>query len=426
MERFIGVVGFVALILFAVILSNNRRRISLHTLVVGLLLQGGIGVLLLYWEKGRNAVLWLAEQVTACFVFAERGTAFLFGHLADTDHAALFGFQFAWRSLPLVLFFSTGMTLLFHFRIMQQVVRCFTVIMSRVMKTSGVESLVACANIFIGQTEAPFLVRPFLKTCTRSELAAIMVSGFGTVSAAAMMAIIGMGISAEQMIIASCMAAPASLVVAKIIFPETEQVESSGKTKLSSVDVGPGVVDAVARGVSDGLHVVLNVAAMLVVFIALVALADKVLGWADRLIDGVLLCGAVLPNGEYAGYVPGSLRTLFGTLLAPLAFAMGVPRADCAEVGNLLGLKLSTNEFVAYTRLVSLVQAGAISQKATMMATAMLCGFANVVSIGVQVGSLGALEPTRRSDVAMLGLRTMLGGVIVSCLTATMIGLLVG
>ncbi len=439
MDRFIGIIGIVALLALAFLMSNNKRNINLRTVGVGIGLQFGIGVLLLKWQPGNEGMQWLAQKVTAFLFLADQGTQFLFGKLADPNAMGMFGFQFAFRVLPIIIFFSAFMAVLYYMGVMQRVVQLFAWVMSRLMKTSGAESLSCSANIFLGQTEAPLLIRPFLNHCTMSELNAIMVGGFGTIAGSVMAGYIGMGIPAQHIIIASSMAAPASLMVAKIIYPETERSETGGDLHLPKVDAGRNLLDAASKGVTDGLHLALNVAAMLIAFITLIALADKLLGIFDRWLDGTVLAwidarlfagshgwGALMSEGGHAGYFPGSLKVLFGTLFSPLAFVMGVPRADIFNVAGLLGLKITVNEFVAYAKLSEMIRSNVLSPKAQIMATYMLCGFANFASIGIQIGGISALAPDRRADLAQLGLRTMLGGAIVSCLTATIAGLLLG
>ncbi|MBI5623037.1 MAG: NupC/NupG family nucleoside CNT transporter [Elusimicrobia bacterium] len=426
MERLIGFVGIAVLLGLAWLMSNNKRRINLRTVGVGLGMQVILGLLLLKWEAGNRALQWFAGKVTTFLFLADNGTQFLFGKLANGAYIDMFGFQFAFRVLPIIIFFASFMGILYYLGVMQKVVEVFAVVMSRLMKTSGAESLSCSANVFLGQTEAPLLVRPFLKHCTTSELNAIMVGGFGTIAGSVMAGYIGMGVPAEHIMVASVMAAPASLMIAKIIFPETQASETLGDVKLPKLEVGTNLLDAASRGVTDGLHLALNVAAMLIAFITLIALVDKLMLVADRVIDGHLLGGALLAGNEHAGVWPGSLRTLFGTILSPLAFLMGVPRQDIFEVGNLLGIKLAVNEFVAYARLSELIKADAIAPKTAVMVTYMLCGFANFSSIGIQIGGISALEPSRRADLAKLGLKAMLGGAIVSCLTASIAGILVG
>ena len=439
MDRYIGIVGILALLGIAFLISNNRRKINLRTLLVGFSLQFGIGLALLKWETGNAFMRWLAGKVTSFLFLADHGTQFLFGRLADPGAVGDFGFQFAFRVLPIIIFFASFMGVLYYLGVMQRVVEFFAWLMSRLMKTSGAESLSCSANVFLGQTEAPLLVRPFLGGCTMSELNAIMVGGFGTIAGSVMAGYIGMGIPAQHIIIASAMAAPASLMVAKIIFPETQHSETAGDVKLPRIDVGRNVLDAASRGVTDGLMLALNVAAMLIAFITLIALVDKLLLIVDRVVDGQILpwvdarwfdgrfaFGAAAGNGEHAGFMPGSLRSIFGTIFSPIAFLMGVPTADIFEIGNLLGTKIAVNEFVAYAKLAPMIKDGVLSEKAGIMATYMLCGFANFASIGIQIGGIGALVPERRSDLAQVALRAMVGGAIVSCLTATIAGLLIG
>ena len=426
MERYMGVLGIIVLFALAFLMSNNKKRINFRTLIVGFSIQFGMGLLLISWPRGNDAIQWFAMKVTSFLMLTDHGTKFLFGYIVAPSKADIFGFQFAFRVLPIIIFFACFMGILYYLGIMQKIVKIFAWVMSRLMKTSGAESLSCSANIFLGQTEAPLLIRPFLNRCTMSELCAIMVGGFGTIAGSVMAGYIAMGIPAQHIIIASMMAAPASLMVAKIIFPETQVSETAGSVSLPKIDVGSNVLDAASRGVYDGLHLALNVAAMLIAFITLIAFIDKLLLVLDRLIDGTLLGGALMANGEYEGYFPGSLKTILGTIFSPLTFLMGVPRQDVFELANLLGTKLALNEFVAYAKLAPLIESGAITPKAQIMGTYMLCGFANFASIGIQIGGLSALAPERRSDLSKLAMRAMLGGAIVSCLTATIAGILIG
>ncbi len=391
---------------------------------MGLLLQIGIAILLIKWDTGNQAMQWFAGKVATFLGLAQHGTGFLFGKLVDPASMGTFGFQFAFTVLPIIIFFSAFTSFLYYIGVLQIVVQVFAWVMMRLMRTSGAESLSCSANVFLGQTEAPLLIRPFLNHLTPSELCAVMVGGFGTIAGSVMAGYIMMGVPAVHIIIASTMAAPASLMVAKIILPETGHPATGKDIKLPRIDVGRNVLDAISRGTTDGLYLALNVAAMLVAFITLIALADKMLAWGDKWIDGVWLQRAVMAGGEYDGYFPGSLKTIFSTLLSPLAIVMGVPVGDAKSVGHLLGVKLSVNEFVAYSQLGPMIGQGAISEKAGIMATYMLCGFANFASIGIQIGGISSLAPERRADLAKLALRAMFGGAIVSCLTATIAGML--
>jgi len=426
MDRYIGIVGLVTLLLIAFLMSNNKRKINLRTLISGLALQWAIAILLIKWPAGNDAMQWFAGKVAAFLNLSRQGSSFLFGNIVNPEMMDTFGFQFAFTILPTIIFFASLMSILYYMGVMQKIVELFGWVMSRVMKTSGSESLSCSANVFLGQTEAPLLVRPFLNHCTISELHAIMVGGFGTIAGAVMAGYIQMGVPPQHIIIASCMAAPASLMIAKIIFPEMEHSETAGDVKLPRLDVGRNVLDAASRGVTDGLQLALNVAAMLVAFITLIAVADKILVYGDRFIDGRLLQGVLQENGEYAGWFPGSLKTIFSTVFSPIVYLLGVPKADIVNVGHLLGMKIAVNEFVAYSKLAPMIKDGLISQKAGIMATYMLCGFANFASIGIQIGGIGALAPERRSDLAKVALRAMFGGAIVSCMTAAIAGLLIG
>lgn len=425
MERFIGIIGLAVLLGICVAMSNNRRRISVRTLIGGFFLQLSFAVLLLKWNTGNLAMQWFADKVVVFLNLSYHGTKFLFGNIVDPAYFAQFGFQFAFAVLPIIIFFSAIMAILYYLGIMQKVVQAFAWVMSRIMGTSGAESLSCSSNIFLGQTEAPLLIRPFLSGLTMSELCAVMVGGFGTIAGSVMAGYIKMGVPAQHIIIASCMAAPISLLVAKVIMPEIHHPQTAGDVKLPKVEAGTNVLDAASKGITDGLYLALNVAAMLVAFIAIVALIDKLMGIGDRLIDGSLLHGQLMPNGEYSGFFPGSLKTLFGTLFYPIAYLMGFPTADLATIGHLLGLKLAANEFVAYAELAPMLSNGTISAKAGIMATYMLCGFANFASIGIQIGGISSLAPERRSDLAKIALRAMAGGAIVSCINATVVGMLI-
>lgn len=424
MSRFIGVIGFIVLLGLAVLMSNNKRKINWRTVLTGIGLQFLIGILLMKWNAGAQGIKVVADKIATFLQLTANGTKFLFGNIVDSKMMDTFGFQFAFTVLPVIIFFSAFMAILYYMGVMQKIVQFFAWVMSRLMGTSGAESLSCSANIFVGQTEAPLIVRPFLSRMTMSELCTVMVGGFGTIAGSVMAGYIMMGIPATYIIIASTMAAPASLMMGKIIFPETEEPVTGKNINLPKIDAGTNLLDAAAKGTSDGLHLALNVAAMLVAFITLIAFVDMVLAYTDSLIDGKILNGQMLESGEYAGYFPGSLKTIFGSIFAPLAYLMGVPAADVKSIGHLIGLKLAVNEFVAYSELAPMIKENLISQKAQIMATFMLCGFANFASIGIQVGGISALAPDRRSDLAKLGLRAMIGGAIVSCLTATIAGLL--
>lgn len=430
MQRFIGVAGLAVLLGFAYLLSGNRRQIPWAVVLKGLCAQFVLGFLLLRWETGTAAIRFLADKVSTFLQLTDHGTKFLFGNIVNPEMMQTFGFQFAFGVLPIIIFFSAFMSILYYLGIMQKVIEWLAWGMKRLMGTSGAETLSCTANIFVGQTEAPLLVRPFLERLTQSELITVMIGGFATIAGSVMGAYIRMGVDPTYLIIGSCMAVPGSLMIGKMLCPELEQSETAGVNKLPTLDVGSNLLDAVARGTTDGLHLAFNVAAMLIAFIALIAFVDMCLGWLDALVDGRWL-GAPLVGTEYSAatwygsIVPGSLKTFFGTLLRPVAVLMGTPASDAVHVGHLLGIKLSVNEFVGYAHLVEMINQGLLTPKGQLIATFALCGFANFSSIGIQIGGLSALAPSRRADLAKLGLRAMLGGAIVTCITATIAGMLV-
>ena len=382
----------------------------------------------------------LGEGVTRFLDLSGYGARFLFGNLADPRHFSPvaggwpgFDFQFAFYLLPVIIFFAAFMAVLYYLGIMQRVIESLSHFMRWTMGTSGVETLSCSANMFIGQTEAPLLIRPYIGATTRSELLTIMVGGFSTIAGSGLAVYIAMGVPAAHLLAASVMSAPAALMIGKIIYPELEHSTTAGDVALPAVDVGANIVEAASNGISDGLKLALNVGAMLIGFIALIAVADVILNFCDALIDGRLLGGEQVSytassmspvTSEYRGVFPGSLRTLFGSFFKPLAWMMGVPWADAPAVGHLLGVKLSLNEFVAYGILETQIKAGELSERAVIISTYALCGFANFSSIGIQLGGIGALAPERRRDLADLGLRAMFGGALASWLTATIAGIL--
>jgi len=430
-------------LLLVALIVNARLRITpiLQPVAGALLLAVGVGYLATRGLYGQAIFAAFSEKVAAFLNLSDYGARFLFGNLADPKYFFPgpgspwpgFGFLFAFKVLPTIIFFGGFMGVLYYLGIMQKVIEAISRFMRWTMGTSGAETLSCSANIFVGQTEAPLLIKPFLDDMTRSELLTVMVGGFGTIAGGVLAGYIAMGIPATHLIAASVMAAPASLAMGKLLFPEQEHSQTAGDASMPDIDAGGNAIEAASNGISDGLKLALNVGAMLIGFIALIAVVDVLLNWVDGLIDGSLLHGAYVQYGsggmspavgEYLGVFPGSLQTLFGSLLRPLAWLMGVPWQDAAKVGNLIGIKLSLNEFVAYGQLGAYVSDGVISHRATVIATYALCGFANFSSIGIQIGGISAVAPTRKSDLARIGLRAMFGGAIVSCLSATIAGML--
>ena len=401
------------------------------------------GIAYLYSNDLHGQIIFqrFSEKVAYFLSLSDYGARFLFGNLAQQEYYFPgeeggwpgFGFEFAFVVLPTIVFFGGFMGVLYYYGIMQKVVEAFSHFMRWTIGTSGAETLSCSANVFVGQTEAPLLIRPFLDGMTKSELLTIMVGGFATIAGGVLAGYIAMGVPAGHLIAATVMSAPAALVIGKIIYPELEHSQTAGDVKMPEIEVGGNAIEAASNGITDGLRLAVNVGAMLLGFIALIAVIDVGLNFLDRMIDGKLLGGAVVmydTSGmspivqEYAGIIPGSLQTLFGTLLRPLAFLIGVPWEDSAKVGNLLGIKLSLNEFVSFGTLGSYIQSGVLSERAVIISTYALCGFANFSSIGIQIGGISALAPHRKGDLAKVGLKAMFGGALASWLTATVAGML--
>lgn len=425
------IVFYVVLVLYLLLLILKKRKFVRY-LFAGLMLSA-LGILISRGIYGSSVFEKLAIGVGNFLEIADQGSEFLFGTLAieeyfypNSSYWPGFGFQFAFSVLPTIIFFSAIMSILYYLGVMQVVVQMMARFMRWTMGTSGAETLSCSANIFIGQTEAPLLIKPFLDDMTLSELHAVMVGGFATIAGGVLAGYISMGVDAGHLIAASVMAAPAALVVAKIMFPETEQSKTAGDIDLPDVGHADNLLDAAARGTTDGLKLAVNVGAMLIAFIALIGVVNMVLGYFDKLIDFQLL-GGELKEGttEYKGFFPGSLNSLFGTLFSPIALLMGVPWKEAMAVGNLLGMKIAINEFVAYAELSRIIAAGDLSPRAITIATYALCGFANFSSIGIQIGGIGAIAPKRRSELSRVALRAMFAGAIVSWMSASIAGMLI-
>jgi len=435
--------GWALVVLAALLVVNGRWHLFQRAQSFGaaLFVVLGVASLITRGIHGRVFFAAFSDKVAAFLNLSDYGAKFLFGNLADPKYyfpggnAAWpgFGFLFAFKVLPTIVFFGAVMGILYHLGIMQRIIEAVARFMRWTIGTSGAETLSCTANIFVGQTEAPLLIRPFLDDMTRSELLTVMVGGFATIAGGVLAGYISMGVPAGHLIAASVMSAPAALVIGKIVCPETEHSKTAGDAELPEIPTGDNVIEAATSGITDGLKLAVNVGAMLLGFIALIAVIDVILNWGDALVDGRLLhgvwvnygSGGISPvTGEFRGVFPGSLQTLFGTILRPLAWLMGVPWADAGRVGNLLGIKLSLNEFVAYGQLGAYMHEGALSPRAIVISTYALCGFANFSSIGIQIGGISALAPGRRKDLAQLGLRAMFGGAFASWLTATIAGIL--
>ncbi len=438
------ILGFLLIALVVFLVANARLKLAqgAQRYAAALFVVAGVVLLIIQDFHGQVIFSGLSQKVANFLNLSDYGAKFLFGNLVDPQYFFPedpsifpgFGFLFAFKVLPTIVFFGGFMAVLYHLGLMQKVIVAMSHFMRWTIGTSGAETLSCSANIFIGQTEAPLLIRPFLDKMTKSELLTIMVGGFATIAGGVLAGYIAMGVPAGHLIAASVMSAPAALVIGKIVYPELEPSETAGDVQLPDIKAGGNVIEAATNGITDGLKLAVNVGAMLLGFIALIAVVDVLLNWVDSLIDGNLLNGALVTytsggispiTSEYAGWFPGSLQTLFGTLLKPLAWLMGVPWKDAAAVGNLLGIKLSLNEFVAYGQLGSYIQGNAMGPRAVIISTYALCGFANFSSIGIQIGGIAAVAPGRKSDLAKVGLRAMFGGAIASWLTATIAGILI-
>jgi CNT family concentrative nucleoside transporter len=409
MSRGISLLGLFSMMLLAWLLSENRRRMNWRLIASGVLLQFALGVLLL-WEQspGRRVFEYARALITAIIGCSDEGARFVFSPFFWDPEYFPNGPPFVVAVLPPVIFFSSLTAVLFYLGALQWLVRLMARIMVWVMDTSGAESLCAAANVFIGMTTAPFVIRPYLGTMTRSEIMAMMTGGMATVAGGTMAAYAAMGADAGHLLVASLMSAPASLVIAKIIVPELDDSPTKGEVRIEVPVEDANVLDAACRGASEGLKLALNIAAMLIAFIAIVHL----LNWA------------LSPLPEVAG-APLTFQRMLGWVCAPLAWVMGVPWDDAPTVGALLGEKTIFNEFVAYQHLTAPDVREALAPRSFTIATYALCGFANFGSIAVMIGGIGGLVPPRRADFAKYGLRSMIGGALAAFMTASIAGVLI-
>ncbi len=401
MLRLVSLCGIAVMLAICFAFSKNRRAISWRLVGVGLVMQAVLGFTFLYWSGGNAALRAFGDGIERFLDKAKDGSRFVFGPMLDTGKTG--GFVFAFMVLPTLIFFSSFMAVLYHVGLMQVIVRGMAWVMVRVLGTSGSESLSACANVFVGQTEAPLLVRPFLARMTLSELHAIMVGGFATIAGGVFVLYVSFNIAAGHLMVASVMAVPAGLICSKMLWPETERSETLGRVERIEKGNYGNVIEAAAGGASDGLQLALNVGAMLIAFLGLVA----VINWTLSLLPGGL-----------------SVQSILGVLFWPIAAVMGVPSEEITTLSQLLGTKIVATELVAYSDLGAMVKAGTVSPRTRMIASFALCGFANLGSVAIQIGGLGAMAPERRGDLAKLGLRAMFGGAIATCMTACVAGVL--
>jgi CNT family concentrative nucleoside transporter len=410
-ERFISFAGYFLMIALAWGLSENKRRFPWRVAIVGTLLQFALAVLILNTTPGYFVFDAIGDAFKWITDLSDKGSEFVFGP-GFAEHF------FAFKVLPTIIFFSSLAAILYYLGVMQLVVKGMAVVMQRLMGVSGAESLSASANVFLGQTEAPLLVKPYIAGMTMSELNAVMIGGFANISGSLIAAFAGYGLDAGHLVTASVISAPASLLIAKILLPETGQPATMGRVKFEAPPQGVNLIEAAAIGAADGAKLAINVAAMLIAFIALLAMLDAA-------VQGLGWCVAEVTETE----LPRSwtLSGLLGYLFAPLAFVMGIETKDCLPAGQLLGKKMFANEFVAYVQLGEWTKPDSkvqLSERTIRIMTYALCGFANFSSIGIQIGGLGGMAPERQSDIARLGLRAMLGGTIVNCMMGCIAGVL--
>jgi CNT family concentrative nucleoside transporter len=404
LSRLRGILGILAILAIAIALSHNRKQIRWRVVAWGLGLQLLFAIFVLRIPLGQQLFRALGSFVTAILNYSYVGSQFVFGELGKPNSSL--GVIFAFQLLPAIIFVSALFAILYHLGIMQLVVRAFALLMSRVMGASGAESLNVAASIFVGQTEAPLTIRPFLPRMTRSELMTVMTSGMAHISGSIMVAYIAFGIEARHLLTAVIMTAPGTIMMSKLFEPETEVPETYGTVNIDMPKQDVNVLDAAARGTSEGLQLMLNVIAMLISFVALVALLNGGFGAVHRYVD----------------WFPANLQTVLGWVFRPIAWAMGVPWRDSGVIGSLLGTRMVLNEFIAYAQLGPMK--AQLDPRSFTIASFALAGFANFSSVGIQLGGIGALAPNRKRDLAQLGLRAMLAGTLANFLSATIAGML--
>ena len=418
--------GFAAILLTAYLLSNNRKAINYRLVISGLLLQLILAVFILKVPFGQKVFALIGSAVTKILSFSDKGAEFVFGalvdkNLMDTAFGPAHSFIFFFKIVPTIIFVAVLVAVAYHIGLMQRIVAVFAVAGHKLMGVSGSEALSNVASIFVGQVEAQIMIKPYLNGMTSSELLASMAGSMACIAGGVMAVYIALGIPAEYLIAASLMAAPGALVISKIMYPETEVSETKGVVKIEVKRTDANLVDAISHGAADGLKVALNVIAMLIGFIALIALADYTIGFTGRILS------------DYVGLTPArigydlsklSLNVILGFLFSGIAWLMGVPAQDMQAAGGLMGTKMVVNEFVAYLDLSAMKATGALQPKSLLIVSFALCGFANFSSIAIQVGGIGQLAPERRADLARLGFRALIAGTMASYLSATLAGLL--
>jgi CNT family concentrative nucleoside transporter len=406
MSRFAGLLGIIVFLSIAYLFSTDRRAIRLKTVLWGLGLQFLFAWIVVRYSWGHAVMSAAGDKVKKLLAYSFVGSSFVFGDLGS--NASHLGFFFAFQVLPTIVFISAFFALLYHLGVMQIIIKGMAWLMSRVMGVSGAESLDVAASIFMGQTEAPLTIRPLLPECTKSELMTIMTAGMAHVSGGIMAAYILYGIDAKNLLAAVIMTAPGTILMAKMLVPETEQPKTAGTVQISKDEMhkDANMIGAIARGTIDGGQLAFNVAIMLISFLALIALLNGIMGWTHN----------------HIGWFPGSIQEVLGFIFSPVAWLIGIPKHDCSAIGNLLGSRMVINELYAYTLLGA--QKATLDPRSFTIATFALCGFANLSSIGIQIGGIGALAPNKRDQLAKLGFRAMIAGTMANLMSASIVGLL--
>jgi len=418
MERLTSFFGLFAMVGIAWLLSSHRRKIHWRIVLGGIGLQFVFALLILKTDTGRFVFNSVGDFFNAVLVFSDKGAGFLFNIYPrgseNLPPVYTLMRSFAFGVLPTIIFFSSLMAILYHLGFMQRIVAVLAWVMRKTLKTSGAETLSAAANIFVGQTEAPLVIRPYVGRMTMSELNVVMVGGFATIAGGVFAAYVSFGVNAGHLLTASVISAPAALLIAKVMVPETEEPTTREDVDIPDETKSVNVLEAAAEGASAGVKLAINVGAMLIAFVALVAMGNALVGWAGS------LCG-------FEGEAAWSLQKFFGYLFYPFAWLMGVDRGDCYVVGQLLGTKMVVNEFLAYGELGQIADGHdprTLSERSQTIVTYALCGFANFSSIGIQLGGIGGIAPERRGDLAKLGLKAMFGGTLAAFMTACIAGVL--
>ena len=427
MERFTGLIGIVVILAIAFLMSNNKKSINKRLVFTGIAIQILLAIFILKVPVGQLIFSKAGYFITRILDFSNKGADFVFGILAngkklDDVFGAGSGFIFIFKILPTIIFVSVLVSISYHIGLMQRIVAAVAKVVYKLMRVSGSEALSNVASAFVGQVEAQILIKPYISTMTMSELLASMTGSMACIEGGIMAVYISMGVPAPYLLAASLMAAPGALVIAKIVYPETVESPTKGKVQLEVKKAHSNLVDAISHGASDGLRIALNVMAMLIAFIALIAMVDAGLGYIGRQLAhvGVSLSGIGIDMTHL------SLKELLGSVFSLFAWVMGVPLKDIHAAGGLLGTKIVINEFVAYSDLSVMIQSGALSVKAVTILSFALCGFANFSSVAIQVGGIGELAPERRKDLAKLGFKALICGTLASYMSATIAGIIIG